>query len=133
MKYFATGSSEGKDSRVPPLLSDTEAHELRVPTARVDNATVIPGDGIAMPIRPELRQFYPPHWRELSSHVRFERVSTRNSGRSILYTASVAVLATLAVTFSGARRLQRRHFRKRGLIRDLAAYLEPNLHADHRI
>ena len=29
--------------------------------------------GIAMPIRPELRPLYPPHWRELSSHVRFER------------------------------------------------------------
>jgi hypothetical protein len=26
-----------------------------------------------MPIRPELRPLYPPHWRELSSHVRFER------------------------------------------------------------
>ena len=26
-----------------------------------------------MPIRPELRPFYPPHWRELSRHVRFER------------------------------------------------------------
>jgi hypothetical protein len=25
-----------------------------------------------MPIRPELRPLYPPHWRELSSHVRFE-------------------------------------------------------------
>src|SRR3954454_22772891 len=31
------------------------------------------GGGIAMPIRPELRPLYPPHWRELSSHVRFER------------------------------------------------------------
>ena len=26
-----------------------------------------------MPIRTELRPLYPPHWRELSSHVRFER------------------------------------------------------------
>ena len=26
-----------------------------------------------MPIRPELRPLYPPHWRQLSSHVRFER------------------------------------------------------------
>jgi len=26
-----------------------------------------------MPIRPELRPLYPPHWLELSSHVRFER------------------------------------------------------------
>jgi hypothetical protein len=26
-----------------------------------------------MPIRPELRPLYPSHWRELSSHVRFER------------------------------------------------------------
>ena len=26
-----------------------------------------------MPIRPELRPLYPPHWRQLSSRVRFER------------------------------------------------------------
>src|SRR6516165_5367303 len=26
-----------------------------------------------MPIRPELRSLYPPHWRKLSSQVRFER------------------------------------------------------------
>ena len=26
-----------------------------------------------MPIRTELRPLYPPHWRDLSSHVRFER------------------------------------------------------------
>lgn len=26
-----------------------------------------------MPIRPELRPLYPPHWRELSRRVRFER------------------------------------------------------------
>src|SRR5271167_2790634 len=38
---------------------------------------MIPGDGIAMPIRPELRPLYPPHWRELSSHVRFERAGGR--------------------------------------------------------
>jgi hypothetical protein len=25
-----------------------------------------------MPIRPELRPLYPPHWRELSRRVRFE-------------------------------------------------------------
>jgi hypothetical protein len=30
-----------------------------------------------MPIRPELRPLYPPHWRELSSHVRFERAGDR--------------------------------------------------------
>ena len=30
-----------------------------------------------MPIRPELRPLYPPHWRELSSHVRFERAQGR--------------------------------------------------------
>ena len=30
-----------------------------------------------MPIRPELRPLYPPHWRELSSHVRFERAEGR--------------------------------------------------------
>ena len=71
------GSVEGKDSRVPPSLSDTDAHELRVPAAGIDNAAMIPGDGIAMPIRPELRPLYPPHWRELSSHVRFKRAEGR--------------------------------------------------------
>ena len=30
-----------------------------------------------MPIRPELRPLYPPHWRELSTHVRFERAGGR--------------------------------------------------------
>jgi hypothetical protein len=30
-----------------------------------------------MPIRPELRPLYPQHWRELSSHVRFERAEGR--------------------------------------------------------
>jgi hypothetical protein len=30
-----------------------------------------------MPIRPELRPFYPPHWHELSRHVRFERAGAR--------------------------------------------------------
>ena len=30
-----------------------------------------------MPIRPELRPLYPPHWRELSSRVRFERAEGR--------------------------------------------------------
>ena len=30
-----------------------------------------------MPIRPELRALYPPHWRELSSQVRFERAGGR--------------------------------------------------------
>jgi hypothetical protein len=30
-----------------------------------------------MPIRPELRPLYPPYWRELSSHVRFERAGGR--------------------------------------------------------
>ena len=30
-----------------------------------------------MPIRPELRPLYPPHWHELSSRVRFERAGGR--------------------------------------------------------
>jgi hypothetical protein len=30
-----------------------------------------------MPIRPELRPLYPPHWRELSARVRFERAQGR--------------------------------------------------------
>ena len=30
-----------------------------------------------MPIRPELRSLYPPHWRELSGRVRFERAEGR--------------------------------------------------------
>jgi hypothetical protein len=36
-----------------------------------------------MPIRPELRPLYPPHWRELSRRVRFERAKGRcqNCGR----------------------------------------------------
>ena len=33
-----------------------------------------------MPIRPELRPLYPPHWRELSSHVRFERAGGKCQG-----------------------------------------------------
>jgi len=28
-----------------------------------------------MPIRRELRPLYPPHWRELSRRVRFERAA----------------------------------------------------------
>jgi hypothetical protein len=35
------------------------------------------GFSIAMPIRPELRPLYPPHWRDLSAHVRFERAGGR--------------------------------------------------------
>ena len=30
-----------------------------------------------MPFRPALRPLYPPHWRELSRHVRFERAGGR--------------------------------------------------------
>ena len=30
-----------------------------------------------MPIRRELRPLYPPHWRELSHHVRFERAGAQ--------------------------------------------------------
>lgn len=30
-----------------------------------------------MPIRPELRSLYPPHWRELSTRVRFSRACGR--------------------------------------------------------
>src|SRR5271169_4411982 len=30
-----------------------------------------------MPIRPELRPLYPPHWSQLSSHVRFQRAEGR--------------------------------------------------------
>jgi hypothetical protein len=48
-----------------------------VPTAGVVKVAKIPGDGIAMPIRPELRPLYPPHWRELSRRVRFERAEGR--------------------------------------------------------
>src|SRR5271163_2344538 len=35
------------------------------------------GVELRMPIRPELRPLYPPYWRELSSHVRFERAQGR--------------------------------------------------------
>ena len=45
----------------------------------IDRTTVYRAIGkqVAMPIRPELRPFYPPHWRELSSRVRFERAGGR--------------------------------------------------------
>jgi hypothetical protein len=33
-----------------------------------------------MPIRPELRALYPPHWRELSRRVRFERAGGKCQG-----------------------------------------------------
>ena len=33
-----------------------------------------------MPIRAELRSLYPPHWRELSARVRFERAGGRWQG-----------------------------------------------------
>jgi len=33
-----------------------------------------------MPIRPELRPLYPPHWRELSARVRFERARGKCQG-----------------------------------------------------
>jgi hypothetical protein len=33
-----------------------------------------------MPIRPELRPLYPPHWRELSRRVRFERAGGKCQG-----------------------------------------------------
>jgi hypothetical protein len=33
-----------------------------------------------MPIRPDLRSLYPPHWHELSRHVRFERAEGRCQG-----------------------------------------------------
>src|SRR5215469_6117289 len=34
-------------------------------------------DDVAMPIRRELRPLYPPHWRDLSRRVRFERAGGR--------------------------------------------------------
>ena len=33
-----------------------------------------------MPIRPEFRSLYPPHWRELSFHVRFEQALGKCQG-----------------------------------------------------
>ena len=33
-----------------------------------------------MPIRPELRPLYPPHWRDLSARVRFERAGGKCQG-----------------------------------------------------
>jgi len=35
-----------------------------------------------MPIRPELRPMYPPHWRELSARVRFEHAGGRCQRRA---------------------------------------------------
>ena len=53
------------------------ARRLGVGRASVYRVLREEGGGIAMPIRPELRPLYPPHWRELSSHVRFERAGGR--------------------------------------------------------
>ena len=38
------GSVEGKDTRVPSSLSNTDAHELRVLISGVDKPAMIPGD-----------------------------------------------------------------------------------------
>ncbi len=76
-----------------------------MPTAGVDKAAMIPGDGVAMPIRPELRPLYPPHWRELSSHVRFERAEGRceRCGRPhlVLLGPVTAKLCETAIVFAG--------------------------------
>jgi len=47
LKYFVTWVYRRKDSRVSPSVSDTDAHELGVPTADVDNSAMIPGGGIS--------------------------------------------------------------------------------------
>jgi hypothetical protein len=52
-----------------------------------------------MPIRPELRPLYPPHWRELSSHVRFERAEAKATGPS----GSVALTASQACIYEAKR------------------------------
>ena len=45
-----------------------------------------------MPIRPELRPLYPPHWRELSRLVRFERAQGHCQGCGRPHLANLRVL-----------------------------------------
>jgi hypothetical protein len=45
-----------------------------------------------MPIRPELRPLYPPHWRELSVRVRFERAGGRCQGCGRPHLATIRCL-----------------------------------------
>ena len=47
-----------------------------------------------MPIRCELRPLYPPHWRELSAHVRFERADSRCQGCGRPHLARLRCLTT---------------------------------------
>jgi hypothetical protein len=38
-------------------------------------ATAVRAKGVPMPIRPEMRRFYPSNWPQISRHVRFERAA----------------------------------------------------------
>lgn len=38
-----------------------------------------------MPIRPDLKALYPPHWAELSQQVRFERAGGRSQRCHLLH------------------------------------------------
>jgi len=51
---------------------DPVSNETGFPAPTLDPTFRLPVS-FAMPIRPELRPLYPPHWRELSNHVRFAR------------------------------------------------------------
>jgi hypothetical protein len=51
---------------------DPVSNETGFPAPTLDPKFRLPVS-FAMPIRPELRPLYPPHWRELSNHVRFAR------------------------------------------------------------
>jgi hypothetical protein len=69
--------------RSPPALPRNPQCPLRLRASRSSPRSLAPAcrpenrDEIAMPIRRELRPLYPPHWRELSRHVRFERAGGR--------------------------------------------------------
>ena len=76
MKYFVTWGCRGKrSSRTIFAFRRPHAREVRAWTARRRQGGGDPRR--AMPIRPDLLPLYPPHWRELSRHVRFERAEGR--------------------------------------------------------
>ena len=49
---------------------------------------------MAVPIRPELRPLYPPHWREVSMRVRPERARGRCQGSGVHTSSSCAACLT---------------------------------------
>ena len=56
-----------------------------------------------MPIRPDLRPLYPPHWRELSGRVRFDALVGDANVVAARTLSSCAVSRTDAGLMSGRR------------------------------